>query len=86
MRYKTPSQPDRLPCPRYRPCPVCLLLSPLRPPLFPKARDDVEILRADREKRAVRRERHRAREIALEAEEDAFLDDLQKAVGELKVR
>jgi hypothetical protein len=39
----------------------------------------------DREKRAARRARQRARDLAREDEEDSFLDDLQRAVGELKV-
>ena len=42
--------------------------------------------RRDREKRAARRARQRARDVAREDEEDSFMDDLQRAVGELKVR
>ena len=60
------------PTPPFSPPP----LPSLFPPYF-QARGDVEILRADREKRNLRRQRQRVRELVLEAEEDSFLDDLQ---------
>ena len=50
-----------------------------------KAAVEIELLRADREKRLEKKQRQEDRDRAREEEEDTFLDDLQWAVGELKV-
>lgn len=50
-----------------------------------KAAVGIELLRKDREKRVEKKERQADRDRAREEEEDTFLDDLQRAVGELKV-
>ena len=50
-----------------------------------KALAEIELLHRDREKRTEKRLRQEEKDRLREEEEDTFLDDLQKAVGELKV-